>query len=562
MRRASWALGRCASWALGLGVSAALGCGAGEVETTTDGGKKVEPTVETSGVRPPPAANAGCTQVVPGQAGSRLLTRAQYDNTVRDLLGSAVALGATFPRESTLLGFSNNASVHRVSLLLAENHLQAAETLAQEVVTRGLSALLPCATRDRACVEQFVSSFGLRAYRRPLQAAEAAGLMSLYDAAAGQWGFESGVQLVLQAFLQAPQFLYRNEGEASAATQGLVALDSYTVASRLSYFLWNTMPDAELFQLAGQGALQDRTAVEAQARRMLADPRAHDAVTDFYTQWFGVADFDGLVRQGQGVESSAAYGASWRQSLLDFAEHTFWTQGGTVESLFTSSAVFLDPPLAALYELPTVDGPVSDRNRMGLLAQPGLLALLSHPDQSAPVQRGLFVRERLLCQELPPPPPDVDASPPDPSPNATTRERFKEHSANGRCASCHRLLDPLGFGFEQFDQLGRYRIEENGVPIDASGEVIGVTDPALMGPFNGLGELSVRLSTSTQVSDCLATQWFRFAMGRAEQVEDDCSLTRARATLASSGGDLRELLVSLATADVFRYRPKEDRDSF
>jgi hypothetical protein len=161
----------------------------------------------------------------------------------------------------------------------------------------------------------------------------------------------------------------------------------------------------------------------------------------------------------------------------------------------------------------------------------------------------------MLCQQLPPPPPDVDTTPPDPDPNATTRERFRQHSADARCGSCHRLLDTVGFGLESYDHLGRFRTEEYGLPIDASGNIVETPgDPELAGPFDGALELSAKLATSPQVEDCLATQWFRYAMGRIEQAEDACSLNAVKSKFSDSGGDFATLLVALATTDAFRYR--------
>jgi hypothetical protein len=176
------------------------------------------------------------------------------------------------------------------------------------------------------------------------------------------------------------------------------------------------------------------------------------------------------------------------------------------------------------------------------------------------VQRGKFVREQLLCQQLPPPPPDVDTTPPDPDLNATTRERFRQHSADARCASCHRLLDNVGFGFEAFDHLGRFRSEENGLAIDATGNVMDSGDAALDGVFDGALELSARLAESPQVTACVATQWFRYTMGRAEQQADACSLEQIKGDFAGAGGDFRQLLVSLATSDAFRFRPWAEQD--
>jgi hypothetical protein len=514
-------------------------------------------------VVPPGSAPLDCSAVAPGAAEARLLTRLQYDNTVRDLLGDGSAPARGFPAENTLLGFGNNADAHRANLLLTEEHVTAAEGIAARAVAAGVDALLPCEAGDRseACVSRFIVEFGYRAFRRPLREEESQPLLELFRSGSA-WGFDKALELVIQAFLQSPQLLYRTESlaESNAGRVGksAILLDSYQVASRLSYFIWNTMPDAELFALADGGQLTNEEVVRAQASRMLDDERARGTVADFHEQWLGMGQFAGLSRVVPGADADNGLNASWGASLAQFVQSVFWDEGGDLQALLGSKSVFVDEPLAALYGVQA--GVYEDENRAGILTQPGLMALLAHADQSAPVQRGKFVREQLLCQLLPPPPPDVDTTPPDPDPAATTRERFRQHSADTRCASCHRLLDNVGFGLEAFDHLGRFRSEENGLPIDATGNLVSAGDPAVEGEFDGALELTSRLAASPQVEACLATQWFRYGMGRAEQQADACSLEQVRSAFASSGGSFRELMVSLATSDAFRFRPMAEQD--
>jgi len=538
-------------------------------------------------VLPGAAPLTDCTSVVPGAAEARLLTRLQYDNTVRDLLGEMSVPARNFPEENLLLGFGNNADAHRASLLLTERHLASAQELAIAAVARGLDQLLPCAAGDHseACVSSFVTQFGYRAFRRPIQPEESAPLLDLWRTANASFGFDKAMELLIETFLQSPQLLYRTEslrvdaarGDSAAAPGAAQmgkaqALDAYQIASRLSYLLWNTLPDTELFALADSGGLLDVETVRAQARRMIEDERARGTVADFYQQWLGMSSFAGLTRDipvelAPSAELSASsFNGNWQKSLSHFVQDSFW-EGGNVEALLSSKRVYVDSALAELYGLrPTAetatDGftAVEDEHRAGILTQPGLMALLAHADQSAPVQRGKFVREQLLCKPLPPPPPDVDTTPPDPDPSATTRERFKEHSANARCASCHRLLEGVGFGLEEYDQLGRYRTEEYGLSVDASGNLLDSGDSAVDGAFNGAGELAAKLASSTQVSACLATQWFRYGMGRGEQVEDVCSLNQIKEDFSASGGDFRELLVALATSNAFRFRATGEQD--
>jgi hypothetical protein len=256
------------------------------------------------------------------------------------------------------------------------------------------------------------------------------------------------------------------------------------------------------------------------------------------------------------VGQQSLFGQDWLDSLDRFIDHVYW-EDGNVAALFSSKRVFVNDRLAQLYGVPAPSsgfGGVDIVDRAGLATQPGLMALLAHSDQSAPVLRGVFVLERLMCVPVPAPPPTVNNMPPDPDPNATTRERFRVHTASADCAGCHRIIDGIGFGFEAYDHVGRYREQEHGLPVDTTGEVL-AGDPAAMGPFDGAAELGARLMTSARVRDCVATNWYRFALGRLETSEDACSLDQIKADFALASGDLRELLIAITRSVAFRYRP-------
>lgn len=536
-------------------------------------------------LEPPDLSGLQCAPQNPVPSEGRLLTRVQYDNSVRDLFQGRIqgAFSASFPPENQVLGFSNNAQSHRASSWLAEDQMKAAESIASMAVA-DLATLVPCSVTnpDAACAASFIQDFGARAFRRPLLPEESAPFERLFETASVTQGFARGIENVVRAVLQSPQFLYRLEFDVSAPLSAEVAVvpgfavsgyevRGYEMASRLSYFLWNSMPDAELLRAASVGELATAEQVAAQARRMLSDDKARSTVLDFHRQWLGVERMDAVVR---GLEdgSTAGYAADWRKSLELFLENAFWngqppglaaTAPSPVSGLFTSKTVYLNPSLAALYgvSLPVEAGPtdfypveLEPTARAGLLTQPALMALLAHPDQSAPIQRGVFVREEVLCQPAPPAPPSVDPTPPDPDPSLTTRERFAVHTEDPVCAGCHSLIDPLGLGFENFDHLGRYRANENGRPIDVSGAVVATREAEIVGAFDGAVQLSERLAGSTQVRDCVATQWYRYASGRIEDEADLCSLAQITQAFEHSGGDMIELLVAVTQSDAFRYR--------
>lgn len=514
----------------------------------------------------PPSA-AACEDVNPVPAQARLLTRLQYDNTVHDLFRGHVAgtFTANFPAENEVMGFGNNAEHHRATPWLAEEHVAASEVIAARAV-EVLGQWLPCALSqpDLACAASFVQQYGARAFRRPISEAEQAPFLDLFQARANERGFEAGIEAVIRALLQSPQFLYRFESSRDAPVhEGRgYALSDYELASRLSYFLWNSMPDDELLAAAAAASLRDSAELEAQARRLLAHPKARAMVLDFYRQWLATRRLGSMVRVTE-EQGELALGASWKASLEQFLDWTFWEGGGTLRALLESQVVFVDAALAELYQVPLgrelqpgewAMVEFEPAERAGLLTQPALLALLAHEEQSAPIQRGVFVLERLLCQPPPSPPPSVDQSPPDPAPGLTTRERFREHTEQPACAACHRLIDPFGLGLESFDQLGRLRSEENGHAIDVSGTVVGTRDENLHGAFNGARELVERLVASPQVRQCVVTQWYRYALGRAEESVDMCSIQQVEAAMAQHDGSLREMMIAIVLSDAFRYR--------
>jgi hypothetical protein len=503
-----------------------------------------------------------CEQTAPGRAPLRPLTRLQYDNTMADLLGDVSRPSQLLPPENEVSGYRNNADANPASPLLVEQYLAAAEGVAQRAVASRLAELAPCSdgTDQDECGRAFVRDFGLRAFRRPLDDSESGVFAELFSRTRAIKGYAKAVELVLSAMLQSPQFVYRVDAlRAPTVETGAIPVTGYPMASRLSFFLLNSLPDTELLAAARDGQLETPAQVEAQARRLVAHPRTQLTVLDFHEQWLELGRLNGAIRQAPDVSvSPAALARGWQGSLQRFLTETFW-RAGTVQSLFESAAVFVNADLAPLYGAePPPDGFVqveSGGPRAGLLTQPALLALLAHSDQSAPVLRGAFIRDRILCLPVPPPPPDVNAVPPDPDPSATTRERFRQHTESDTCRNCHAQIDGIGFGLERYDQFGRYRAVENGFDVDESGEVFGTGDPELDGTFTGAEELARRLGQSSRVRDCVATQWYRYAMGRLEEEADRCSLDQVKSRFAESGGDLEELLVALTQTDAFLYRP-------
>jgi hypothetical protein len=486
----------------------------------------------------------------------RLLTRAEYDATVRDLLGATSRPARDFPREPLAQGLDNDATLLRVSGEHVARYLEAAEALAADTVSERRARVVPCSTEDAACGEQFIVRTGLRAFRRPLSAEERANLTTLFTAASSTEGFAGAVELTLQAMLQSPQFLYRDEQGLGPVPMPRVTLGGYELASRLSYFLWGTMPDDELLEAASSGVLDTKAGLRAQAERLLADPRAADGLLRFFSLWLALDGVESTEKSPAAYpEYSPALARAWRTSLELFVRDI--VEGpGTLSALLTSSVLFTNDTM-------TMYGPgapgaafvrnvMTGRQRAGLLTQPGFLAFKALPDGSSPIRRGIFVLDKLLCEPPPPPPAGANITPPSPSTSVTTRERFSKHSTDPGCAGCHQFIDPVGFTFEHYDGLGRWRDTENGHPIDSSGGVLVSQDESLVGPVADVVELSSRLAQSRRVHDCVAKEVYRFALGRPLTPADACTLEQVGERFMASGGSFRELLLAVIESDAFR----------
>ena len=500
----------------------------------------------------------------PGASPIRRLSAWEYDNTILDLLGDDSHPAAAFPQEGGS-GFDNNADVSAVTRLMAQKYLDASEAIAARAVS-DLAAVLPCdpaaiaGADEHACVEQWVEGFGLRAWRRPLTSEERSGMLALFDEARATEDLPTSVGLVLQAFLQSPYFLYRVElgipGEQGTAA---VRLGDYEMASRLSYFLWGSMPDDALLDAAAVGGLSTPEDVEAQARRMLEDPKARRMVEHFHEQWLGTLRLATLEKDTTAFPTwTPELSAKQAQEAAAFVDHVFFEGEGTLAELLTAPYTFVDAELAGHYGLAAPAGAGLQKTEAGggielsgILSLGGVLSAYALADSTDPIKRGLFVREHLLCQ-IPPPPPDVIPELPPVDPDATTRERFEQHRSDPACAACHTMFDPIGFGFENYDAVGRWRTMENGLPVDASGELIAAD---VAGEFVGVRELGGKLAQSEDVAECVSRQWFRFAYGRLESEElDACNMEALTTSFAESGHDLRELLVALTQTDAFMFR--------
>ncbi|MEM6992318.1 MAG: DUF1592 domain-containing protein, partial [Myxococcota bacterium] len=339
----------------------------------------------------------------------------------------------------------------------------------------------------------------------------------------------------------------------------VVELADYELASRLAFFIWDSVPDTELLDAANAGDLRTPDGLRASAERLLDDPRAREAVGNFHIQWLGLDELvdeykDPAVYPGYSREVAEAMVAETHR----FGSHVVLQGDGKLETLMTASYSYLDDELFEIYGVEKPSGhnagvPVDldPAERAGLLTQPAFLTAHALPNASGPIQRGVELRTNVLCAPPPPAPDDADVSPPTIDPNATTREAFEQHVADPSCAGCHQFIDGIGLGFEAYDGIGAFRTTENGLPVDATGAIFG-TD--VDGEFDGAVELAHRLADSQQVRECVSRQWFRFAFGRLEQVEDQCSVQSLNEAFAESNYDVRALLLQIVQTDAFRLK--------
>ncbi|MCB9764523.1 MAG: DUF1588 domain-containing protein [Alphaproteobacteria bacterium] len=449
---------------------------------------------------------------LPGDRLLRRLTHAEYDRTVEDLLGVESGYGDGFASDEVVEGFRNDAAALTVSSLLADQYRLAAEALAWQV---DLDPLVPCdpyAMGRANCAQVVIEDFGLRAFRRPLSQQDLDRYQALWTEVAREDGFDEGLRWVIAAMLQSPSFLYRSElGEKQA--DGTFALTDWELATALSYQFWGTTPDAELLALAEAGTLNTPEQLDEQAIRLASDDRALATAADLVDTWLQLDRLQTVSREGLSTSLRDAMATETRALVMDVAG-----DGGTLDDLMLARHTFLDAELAEHYGL-TGEGEVElDGVRYGgLLTQGSVLTAHALPTGSSPVHRGVLVRERLLCEDLPAPPANLDTSPPEVNPDLSTRERYAQHTSDDQCASCHNRIDPLGFGFEAFDGLGRWRAEDAGAPVDATGELDGAD-------FDGVFELSELLLDDPRFRSCYVRTWRRWATGTEACAEDPGSV--------------------------------------
>ncbi len=477
-------------------------------------------------------------------------------NSVLDVScdGGADDPAAHIPAEVRPPGFAfdDDADAALVTADHLDAYLSAARSLARQARSH-TSELAGCDGSSADCGRQLVERLGRRAFRRPLAPDEIDRYAALV---AGGDSFADGAEAAIAALLISPSFLYRSEVGVQQ-DDGSYRLTGWEMATALSYTFWATMPDDALLAAAESGALDDAAGIEREARRLLADPRSREVIGTFTLEWLGaesVTTVDKSPVQFPGFDDQTRRALA--RETADFAAHVVFDSTGRYGELMTADYTLVDPVAARFYGAGGGGTmPYSDGRRAGLLGHASVLASTAHSDQTSPIRRGLFVRRRLLCQDLPPPPANAGGVP-EVDPDASTRERFAQHTADPVCAGCHRYTDGVGFGFESFDPVGLWRDGENGRPVDAAGDMndlerLGTGTSA---PFGSLPELAAILAGSHAAPSCFVRQAIRFARGAKGTLADRCARLRIEDRFGESGGDVQELLLDIVRSPDFAVR--------
>ena len=486
----------------------------------------------------------------------RRLTTSQYRNAIRTLLGGGLLFPSNLEPDVTVGGLQEvGASVTSISATGVVRYEEASYSLLEQFFTdeESVQKVIPCleqSTSEADCATETVTNFGRFAWRRPLSETEITLLSDLILSVSEQSGdFMIGLEFGMAAILQSPHFLYRSE-----YGQGTGTLTDYEMASRLSFLLWNNIPDEPLLTAAQRGELSTFEGLSLQLERMLEDPRIIQGINQMFIDFFELYKLDDLVKDPFVFNHSHPdFGFSAREEILYGIYHIVLKDDADFRELLTSQITTVDLRLAALYDIPAprLDGfgnvflPESS-GRRGLLGKAGILALHSHATSTSATLRGIFIRRKLLCQEILPAPADVNASLPEADASLPTlRERIAIHLEDESCAGCHDFVDPIGLGLENFDGIGRWRTTENDAKIDASGSLDGVD-------FNNAWELAAVISEHPDFGGCFAQHLFEYSTGHALQPEEEDYKKWLATSLAYDDWSFLEMIRTMVLSDSFR----------
>lgn len=534
---------------------------------TNEVGAPLEPftevALEPGGNGTSTAALCNDVPLVPTSAPLRRLTVEEYENTLATLFPGVELPALALIEDSRKDGFTNNVLAQGVSALAVERLEEAASSVASAAVAE-LSDWSPCMPEGdgAACAREIATVMAERAFRRPLSVEERAELEGFVDAQIADAGFEETVRMTLWSVLESPMFQYRPEvGDPSRADELGVPLTDHELATRLAFFLTRRPPDDALYAAANRGELRTPQQIRAQTARLMQTPAAVGTVRKFFEEWLHLDRIEVLSLDPAlfpGLDD--ALRADLHESIQRFTEAVFWEEDD-YDALFTARFGYVNDRLAEIFGVPApgtdelVRVPLDPTERAGLLTQPGLLASTSHGIAHSPIMRGVVMLESILCAPAPAPPPGIlENFEPVEVPEeeiCTTRDKVaKTHTVGASCQTCHVAIDGAGFLFERFDALGRYREVENDCDVDATGELV-TSD--LDQQFDGAVEMSEALPQSDTVAQCVASHWYRYALGKSDGSADRCQVAHIAEVIRERG--FQEAVTELVTSPFFTHLP-------
>jgi hypothetical protein len=492
----------------------------------------------------------------------KMLSR-EYRSSVELMLGPEAGAAATPPEDQAQDGFD---AVGASILSLPPDAIELLERSATDIADATianpatLAQVVPCVTgsQDAACYEEVATVLGRYAFRHPLDAGEIDRLTDI-GLAGQQWdetgNFMSGLKYELMAILQSPSFLYISEVGEADPQSGYRRLTANELASRMSFFLLGRTPELELLDLAESGGLAEAAQVREVAQKMMASPEARVALASFFDELLRLRSLATVAKNAEVFPLfTPELGEAMRQESLLLVHDIVWNQDTDYRNLFNANYTFVNDPLAALYDIPEpgtgevftkVDWPES-QNRAGYMSQASFLTWQSGPLRNSPSKRGKYVQEMILCNEVPPPDPNAELDLPEPEENQTLKELLEQHMENDGCKSCHANFDPIGFAYEFYDGIGAYRTTDNGGPISANGEIVGI------GAWNNARELGEVLAADARTARCLIENFIRGSLGHAPTKGERPGIDALDADFAESGYSVKSLLVEMVTSPVFQ----------
>ena len=507
------------------------------------------------------------SQKDPGLFVIRRLTKVEYGNTLHDLFGVDSAIARELPEEVIGEGYLNT-----LSPLQSEQYLSIANEVLDQILPAGAATLnsaqrrwlgpAPRSGADlRVAARPVAASLARKAYRRPPSDAELDVLLGVFDLGrTNGLAYNDALRLMAKAVLVSPQFLFITPHGEGQPVGGIVRLDDYQLASRLSYLLWSTMPDAELSGLADRGKLHDPAVFRLQVKRLLKDPRSRALFDGFGAQWLGLASLEGKTFD---TVKFPQMNAEMRLAMYDEARLFFDSivrENRSVVRFVDSDYTFLNRTLAPIYGLEnTVTGSrmrrvkLTDPNRGGVLGMPGVLATTSFPNRTSPVKRGGWVLEQVLGEKVPPPPPNVPALEKQDQKTVaqlTLRQRTELHRTEAVCANCHKILDPIGFGLENFDAIGRWRNrDDTGGAIEAAGELPGGKR------FSAPKDLKAIIAARPkELARNFTEKFLAYSLCRQLEGYDEIVVDHLMETAAKDGYRLQTLITEIVTSYPFMHR--------